>query len=124
MRQPRILVVDARGVAGLPYASLVARLQPLELQVAVIEFARNVLGLTDADSTEFERADAYRAAVRVERQALLEREALLSCSMTSEVRARDFNRESSPGSIPLEIDRIVSIVTSSVSWARAEVVPA
>jgi two-component system response regulator HydG len=33
MRQPRILVVDARGVAGLPYASLVARLQPLELRV-------------------------------------------------------------------------------------------
>lgn len=33
MRQPRILVIDARGAAGLPYASLVARLQPLDLRV-------------------------------------------------------------------------------------------
>ncbi|NBW95718.1 MAG: sigma-54-dependent Fis family transcriptional regulator [Planctomycetia bacterium] len=33
MRQPRILVVDARGAAGLPYSSLVARLQPMDLRV-------------------------------------------------------------------------------------------
>ncbi len=33
MRQPRILVVDSAGPAGLPYAKLVARLQPLELRV-------------------------------------------------------------------------------------------
>ena len=33
MRQPRILVIDARGAGGLPYASLVARLQPMELRV-------------------------------------------------------------------------------------------
>ena len=29
MRQPRILVVDAAGATGLPYARLVARLQPM-----------------------------------------------------------------------------------------------
>ena len=34
MRQPRILVVDAAGASGLPYASLVARLQPMDLRVA------------------------------------------------------------------------------------------
>jgi len=33
MRQPRILVVDARGAAGLPYATLVARLQPMDLRI-------------------------------------------------------------------------------------------
>lgn len=33
MRQPRILVVDACGAAGLPYATLVARLQPMDLRV-------------------------------------------------------------------------------------------
>ena len=33
MRQPRILVVDASGAAGLPYARIVARLQPMELRV-------------------------------------------------------------------------------------------
>ena len=33
MRQPRILVLDARGATGLPYAGLVARLQPMELRV-------------------------------------------------------------------------------------------
>jgi len=33
MRQPRILVVDSAGPAGLPYARLVARLQPMELRV-------------------------------------------------------------------------------------------
>jgi len=32
-------------------------------QVAVIEFARNVLGLTDADSTEFNAATAHPAVV-------------------------------------------------------------
>ncbi len=33
MRQPRILVIDAAGSRSLPYATLVARLQPLELRV-------------------------------------------------------------------------------------------
>ncbi|RLT03147.1 MAG: sigma-54-dependent Fis family transcriptional regulator, partial [Planctomycetota bacterium] len=33
MRQPRILVVDSSGATGLPYATLVARLQPMELRV-------------------------------------------------------------------------------------------
>ena len=33
MRQPRILVLDVSGQAGLPYAKLVARLQPMELRV-------------------------------------------------------------------------------------------
>jgi two-component system, NtrC family, response regulator AtoC len=33
MRQPRIFVLDACGAAGLPYASLVARLQPMDLRV-------------------------------------------------------------------------------------------
>ena len=33
MQQPRILVVDSLGNAGLPYAKLVARLQPMELRV-------------------------------------------------------------------------------------------
>jgi two-component system response regulator HydG len=33
MRQPRILVFDSAGPQGLPYAKLVARLQPLELRV-------------------------------------------------------------------------------------------
>ena len=30
---PRILIVDSEGAAGLPYARLVARLQPMELRV-------------------------------------------------------------------------------------------
>lgn len=33
------------------------------MQVAVIEFARNVLGLTDADSTEFNPATPHPAVV-------------------------------------------------------------
>lgn len=33
MRQPRIFVLDARGATGLPYATLVARLQPMDLRV-------------------------------------------------------------------------------------------
>lgn len=33
MRQPRILVVDPAGAVGLPYAKLVARLQPMELRI-------------------------------------------------------------------------------------------
>ena len=33
MRQPRIIVIDAAGPAALPYARLVARLQPLELRI-------------------------------------------------------------------------------------------
>ncbi|MEI6240670.1 MAG: sigma-54 dependent transcriptional regulator [Planctomycetia bacterium] len=36
MRQPRILVLDARGATGLPYASLVARLQPMDLRVETV----------------------------------------------------------------------------------------
>ena len=33
MQQPRILVVDSQGASGLPYAKIVARLQPMELRV-------------------------------------------------------------------------------------------
>ncbi|MCX7391105.1 MAG: sigma-54 dependent transcriptional regulator [Planctomycetia bacterium] len=33
VQQPRILVIDPAGRSGLPYASLVARLQPMELRV-------------------------------------------------------------------------------------------
>jgi DNA-binding NtrC family response regulator len=44
MRQPRILVVDPAGPAGLPYARLVARLQPMGLRVEhSIEAARAAL---------------------------------------------------------------------------------
>jgi two-component system response regulator HydG len=44
MRQPRILVVDSVGPAGLPYARLVARLQPMGLRVEpTVEAARAAL---------------------------------------------------------------------------------
>jgi two-component system response regulator HydG len=44
MRQPRILVVDPAGPAGLPYARLVARLQPMGLRVEpTVEAARAAL---------------------------------------------------------------------------------
>ncbi|MFM8635888.1 MAG: sigma-54 interaction domain-containing protein [Planctomycetia bacterium] len=33
MLQPRILIIDSEGIEGLPYARLVARLQPMELRV-------------------------------------------------------------------------------------------
>jgi two-component system response regulator HydG len=33
VQQPRILVVDSQGASGLPYAKIVARLQPMELRV-------------------------------------------------------------------------------------------
>lgn len=34
MQQPRILIVDSEGAKGLPYARLVARLQPMNMRVA------------------------------------------------------------------------------------------
>ncbi|MFM8378256.1 MAG: sigma-54 dependent transcriptional regulator [Planctomycetia bacterium] len=70
MRQPRILVVDARGVAGLPYASLVARLQPLELRVertaaaAAAALARDAWDLGVVASRDGAGAAELVAAVR------------------------------------------------------------
>ncbi|KAG2429539.1 hypothetical protein HXX76_010774 [Chlamydomonas incerta] len=60
----------SRGVEGKILAANYARLNKkpylgicLGMQIAVIEFARNVLGLTDANSTEFAPACAHPAVV-------------------------------------------------------------
>ena len=38
MQQPRIIIVDSAGASALPYARLVARLQPLEVRVETALF--------------------------------------------------------------------------------------
>ncbi|MFN6189989.1 MAG: sigma 54-interacting transcriptional regulator [Planctomycetia bacterium] len=68
MRQPRILVVDSAGPAGLPYARLVARLQPMGLRVEhSIEAARAALA---ADAWDLGIVTA-RAAAGTNAEALL-----------------------------------------------------
>jgi hypothetical protein len=55
---------------------------PPPRQVAVIEFARNVLGLTDADSTEFNAATAHPAVVfmpEISTQHMVGARATVSC---------------------------------------------
>jgi len=70
MRQPRILVVDASGAPGLPYARLVARLQPLELRVerslegAVASIARDSWDLGIVTARAAPTADVLHAALK------------------------------------------------------------
>ena len=70
MQQPRILIVDSEGVAGLPYARLVARLQPMELRVektpeaAADTLARDAWDVAIVTARAGRAADALHAAVR------------------------------------------------------------
>ncbi|NDC53979.1 MAG: sigma-54-dependent Fis family transcriptional regulator [Planctomycetia bacterium] len=70
MRQPRILVVDANGAAGLPYAGLVARLQPMDLRVektaagAAAALERDAWDLGVVTARDAGTAAALAAAVR------------------------------------------------------------
>ena len=70
MRQPRILVVDAAGPTGLPYARLVARLQPMELRFessltkAVDSLSRDAWDLGIVTIRGGQSADALHEAIR------------------------------------------------------------
>ncbi|MFM8497445.1 MAG: sigma 54-interacting transcriptional regulator, partial [Planctomycetia bacterium] len=70
MRQPRIFVLDARGATGLPYASLVARLQPMDLRVetslpgAASTLARDAWDVGVVTAREPDAAARLVAAVR------------------------------------------------------------
>lgn len=70
MQQPRILIVDSEGAAGLPYARLVARLQPMELRVektpeaAADTLARDAWDVAIVTARAGRAADALHAAVR------------------------------------------------------------
>jgi DNA-binding NtrC family response regulator len=71
VQQPRIIVVDPAGPAGLPYDRLLARLQPLEIHVATeLDRAADLLARDAWDLAVVAvrgglSADAARAAVRV-----------------------------------------------------------
>ena len=70
MQQPRILVVDAEGPAGLPYATLTARLQPFEVRVeksvdrAVATLSRDTWDVAVATTRAGMAADGLLAALR------------------------------------------------------------
>jgi len=70
MRQPRILVVDGAGPTGLPYARLVARLQPMDVRVesslekAVDSLARDAWDLGILTVREGESTIPLHAAIR------------------------------------------------------------
>jgi DNA-binding NtrC family response regulator len=70
MRQPRILVVDSAGASGLPYARLVARLQPMDVRVepslekGLAALARDAWDLGIVTSRGQPRADAILQAIR------------------------------------------------------------
>jgi two-component system response regulator HydG len=70
MRQPRILVVDAAGPTGLPYARLVARLQPMELRFesslakAVDSLSRDAWDLGILTIRGGQSSDALHEAIR------------------------------------------------------------
>jgi DNA-binding NtrC family response regulator len=70
VQQPRILIVDSEGGAGLPYARLVARLQPMELRVettseaAAETLARDAWDVAIVTARTARSADALHAAVR------------------------------------------------------------
>jgi DNA-binding NtrC family response regulator len=70
VQQPRILVVDPEGSAGLPYARLLARLQPLEVRVerspaaAVAALARDAWDVAIATARGAATADALHEALR------------------------------------------------------------
>jgi DNA-binding NtrC family response regulator len=70
VQQPRILIVDSEGAGGLPYARLVARLQPMELRVektpeaAADTLARDAWDVAIVTARAGGAADALHAAVR------------------------------------------------------------
>jgi two-component system response regulator HydG len=70
VQQPRILIVDSEGAGGLPYARLVARLQPMELRVektpeaAADTLARDAWDVAIVTARAGRAADALHAAVR------------------------------------------------------------
>jgi DNA-binding NtrC family response regulator len=70
VQQPRILIVDSEGAGGLPYARLVARLQPMELrvektpEVAADTLARDAWDVAIVTARAGGAADALHAAVR------------------------------------------------------------
>ena len=70
MQQPRILVVDSQGAGGLPYATLVARLQPLALRVertletAVDSLSRDSWDVGIVTARSGPTADALHASLK------------------------------------------------------------
>ena len=70
VQQPRILIVDSEGVAGLPYATLTARLQPFEVRVeqsvdrAVATIARDTWDLGVVTARSGRAADDILATLR------------------------------------------------------------
>lgn len=70
MQQPRILVVDSAGSAGLPYAKLLARLQPFEVRVeqslagAVATLSRDSWDLGVVTARSGPSADVLHAALK------------------------------------------------------------
>jgi DNA-binding NtrC family response regulator len=70
LQQPRILIVDPAGPDGLPYARLVARLQPLELRVearlerALATLSRDSWDLGIVTARSGPPAEALYAAIR------------------------------------------------------------
>ena len=70
MQQPRILIVDSAGPSGLPYARLVARLQPMDLRVeksidrAIETLARDPWDIGVVTARGGQTADALHAALK------------------------------------------------------------
>ena len=70
MQQPRIIIIDPAGPAGLPYGRLLARLQPLEVRVersleaALGSIARDSWDLGVIAARSGPRADALHATIR------------------------------------------------------------
>lgn len=70
MQQPRILIVDSAGAAGLPYARLVARFQPMDMRVettpeaAAETLARDAWDIAILTARKGHSAQMLHAAVR------------------------------------------------------------
>ena len=70
MQQPRILIVDSAGATGLPYARLVARLQPMGLRVetsvdrAIATLAGDAWDIGVVTAREGQTADGLHAAIK------------------------------------------------------------
>ena len=70
VQQPRILIVDSEGAGGLPYARLVARLQPMELRVervpeaAAETLARDAWDVAILTARSGRKADVLHAMLR------------------------------------------------------------
>jgi len=70
VQQPRILIVDSEGNAGLPYARLTARLQPFEVRVetsleaALVRLSRDPWDLGIVTARSGQNAELLHAAIK------------------------------------------------------------